>query len=234
MRINKFFTDRGICSRREADRIIQAGRVSIGGRRAVLGDQVQEGDEVLLDGQRVGTGEKVPLVLAYNKPVGVVCTSDMKDPNNIIDALNYPERVFHIGRLDQMSEGLILFTNLGDIVNRILRSRFANEKEYLVEVDGPLSDDDLRDLAAGVELEGRRTLPCRIDRVGSRRVKMILTEGRNRQIRRMMEFVGRKVTRLKRIRIMDIELGTLAVGKWRELSPVEMKNLMGSLASTAE
>lgn len=229
MRINKFFTDKGICSRREADRAIESGRVTVNGQRAKLGDQVEETDRIELDGQRVGTDAKRPVVIAYNKPVGVVCTSDERDPNNIIDALQYPDRVFHIGRLDQMSEGLILLTNIGEIVNRILRSRFANEKEYWVEANDALSDDMLRQMAGGIMLDERRTLPCQIERMAARRIRMVLTEGRNRQIRRMFEAVGRKVVRLRRVRVMDVELGDLPSGQWRELSDAETTRLFTKL-----
>jgi 23S rRNA pseudouridine2604 synthase len=229
MRINRYFTDRGICSRREADRWVEAGRVSINGRVAVHGDRINEGDQVCVDGKAVEPVEKQPVILAFNKPIGVECTSDPEVENNIISAVNYPERVFHIGRLDKMSEGLILLTNIGDIVNKILRRRYGHEKEYVVILDHPISDSQIRELRHGVELDDGLTAPCEVVRMGTQRIKMVLTEGRNRQIRRMAEALGFRVLRLKRIRVMNIELGDLPKGKWRPLSASETKTLMGEL-----
>ena len=236
MRINRYFTDRGICSRREADRWVEAGRVTINGRVAQHGDQIEDGDAVAVDGRVVGEVEKTPVILAYNKPIGVECTSDPAVENNIIRAVGYPERVFHIGRLDQMSEGLILLTNIGDIVNRILRRRYGHEKEYQVMLDRSIPDRDLRTLSRGVELEDGVTGPCRVERLsGGRRIRMVLTEGRNRQIRRMTEALGYRVVRLRRVRIMNIELGELPRGRWRLLTAAEQRELLLQLeAAEAE
>jgi 23S rRNA pseudouridine2604 synthase len=231
MRINRWFTDQGICSRREADRWIADGRVTINGRRAELGSQVAHADKVALDGRPLQVREKRPIVIAYNKPVGIECTSDPKVADNIIAAVNYPERLVHIGRLDQMSEGLILLTNRGDIVNGILRSEFEHEKEYLVELSGPIDDAQITLLSRGVDIgDGRgRTKPCYIERRGENRLKVVLTEGRNRQIRRMAEVVGNHVKRLERVRIMHVRLGPLARGEWRHLSADEVRELFLAL-----
>jgi 23S rRNA pseudouridine2604 synthase len=231
MRINRWFTDQGLCSRREADRWIADGRVTINGRKAELGSQVSRDDKVALDGKPLASREKRPIVIAYNKPVGIECTSDPKVPDNIISAVNYPERLVHIGRLDQMSEGLILLTNRGDIVNGILRSEFEHEKEYLVELSSPISDEAITLLSRGVDIhDGRgRTKPCYIERRGDSRLKIVLTEGRNRQIRRMAEVVQNHVKRLERVRIMHVRLGPLARGEWRHLSADELRELFLAL-----
>jgi len=229
MRINRFFTDRGICSRREADRAVEQGRITINGRTAVLGDKVLDTDVITFDGQVVGAKQNRPLVIAYNKPIGVVCTSDDRVPDNIIEAVNHPERIFTIGRLDQMSEGLILLTNRGELVNQILRARYGNEKEYHVELNEELPELDRRRLEKGVVILERKTAPCRIEPMGPRRHRWILTEGRNRQIRRMAEVVGLTVRRLRRVRVMNIELGDLPRGKWRDLFPEEITELLSLL-----
>lgn len=216
-------------SRREADRAIADGRVTIDGRQAVLGDKVGPAAKIKLDGRLIQTGKKRPVIIAFNKPVGVECTSDRRVSNNIIDAVDYPERVFHIGRLDKFSEGLILLTNMGEVVNRILRARFFHEKEYVVELNQPISDALIRRLARGVELDDGKTRPCKVTRLGSRRIKIILTEGRNRQIRRMIDHIGLKVSRLMRIRIINIRLSDLPKGRWRKLTDDEMAGLMAEL-----
>ncbi len=225
MRINRYFTDRGLCSRREADRWIDAGRVSINGRLAKLGDQVEDGDEVTLDGKSVGAKSPRKVVIAYHKAVGIECTSDPKVENNIIDAVAYPERLFHIGRLDKMSEGLILLTNVGDLVNAILRPAHKHPKEYIVAYNAPVLDEVITAFKRGVELDDGRTEPARVERLGTNRLRLVLTEGRNRQIRRMAEAVGLRVVRLKRVRVLNIELGSLPKGKWRELSAEELSEL---------
>lgn len=231
IRLNRWFTDQGICSRREADRWIEAGRVAVNGEPAVLGTKVGPKDKVTLDGRPLERRERKPVVIAYNKPVGVECTSDPKVPNNLLDAVAYPERLVHIGRLDVMSEGLILLTNRGEIVNRILRSEFDHEKEYLVELSQPISDEQLQRLARGVDIgDGRGpTRPCPIDRLGPATLRVVLTEGRNRQIRKMAEAVGNHVRRLERQRIMHIRLGTLPRGQWRHLSNDELRELFLAL-----
>ncbi len=225
MRINRFFTEHGVCSRRAADKHVEAGRVRFKGLVAVHGSTVAEGDKVSLDGKLVTVSEKRPVVLAYHKPPGIECTSDKRVPENIIDAVGYHERIFHIGRLDKWSEGLILLTNRGELVNQILRARGRHEKEYLVEVDVPISEASLKHMRSGIVIQGHRTLPCRVQRLGPRAFRMVLTEGRNRQIRRMCEAEGLRVLRLLRVRVMNIELGTLRSGRWRRLRDDELKSL---------
>jgi 23S rRNA pseudouridine2604 synthase len=227
IRLNRWFTEHGVCSRREADRWIADGRVTINGVPATLGAQVSASDKVAVDGRLVETRPKRPIVIAYNKPVGIQCTSDPAVRENIIDAVGYPERVVHIGRLDQMSEGLILLTNRGDIVNLVLRGEFEHEKEYVVDLSEPVSDDQIDKMSRGLDIgDGRgKTKPCKVVRLGATRLGMTLTEGRNRQIRRMAETLGLHVKRLERVRIMNIRLGTLARGKWRHLSEAELREL---------
>jgi len=222
IRINRFFTEHGVCSRRAADKHVEAGRVRINGVLAKHGDTVKEGDRVELDGVRVAVPEKRPVVLAYHKRPGIECTSDRRVPENIIDAVGYHERIFHIGRLDKWSEGLILLTNRGELVNQILRARGRHEKEYLVEVDVPISEQSIRNMRSGIVIQGRRTLPCRVQRMGPRTFRMVLTEGRNRQIRRMCEAENLRVKRLLRVRVMNIELGSLREGRWRRLRDDEL------------
>jgi 23S rRNA pseudouridine2604 synthase len=230
IRINRFFTEHGVCSRRAADKHVDAGRVRINGVVAKHGDTVSEGDRVSLDGKLVAVTEKRPVVLAYHKPPGIECTSDKRVPENIIDAVGYHERIFHIGRLDKFSEGLILLTNRGELVNQILRARGRHEKEYLVEVDVPISEQSIRHMRSGIVIQGRRTLPCRVARLGPRTFRMVLTEGRNRQIRRMCEAENLRVKRLLRVRVMNIELGTLRSGRWRRLRDDELSGLERRIA----
>ena len=234
MRINRFFTEHGVCSRRAADKHVEAGRVRINGVVAKHGDTVAEGDRVALDGKLVAVPEKRPVVLAYNKPPGIECTSDKRVPENIIDAVGYHERIFHIGRLDKFSDGLILLTNRGDLVNQILRARGQHEKEYLVEVDVPISEQSLRNMRSGIVIQGRRTLPCRVQRLGPRTFRMVLTEGRNRQIRRMCEAENLRVKRLLRVRVMNIELGSLRPGRWRRLRDDELAALEKRIAKAEQ
>lgn len=231
MRLNRWFSDQGLCSRREADRWISEGRVTVNGAKAELGTQVAPSDRVAVDGRAVSARTRAPIVIAYNKPIGVECTSDPNVRENIITAVGYPERLVHVGRLDQMSEGLILLTNRGDLVNRILRSENDHEKEYVVDLAEPITDTDITRLARGIDIDDGRgkTLPCRIVRVNGTRIRIILTEGRNRQIRKMLEVIGNHVKRLERIRIMHIHLGVLARGTWRHLSDIEMRDLFGAL-----
>ena len=227
--INKYISDSGLCSRRQADQLLLAGRVHINGRVAHKGERVQPGDRVTVDGRPVsGAGEK--LYLALYKPRGIVCTTDRRDPNNITDYVNHPQRIFPIGRLDKDSEGLILLTSDGDIVNRILRATGRHEKEYVVTVDKPLSPRFLERMAKGVPVLGQVTLPCRIWQTGPSSFRIILVQGLNRQIRRMCEYLGYEVQRLLRVRIMNIRLGKMQPGHWRELTDSELKVLMGSLA----
>ena len=201
----------------------------LNGRPAVLGDAVEEGDKLELDGKPLRVREKKAVVLAYHKPPGIECTSDSRVPENIIAAVNYPERVFHIGRLDKFSEGLILLTNRGELVNAILRAAHGNEKEYVVELDRPIPDRALARMRAGIPLDGRPTLPCGAERLAPRVLRIVLTEGRNRQIRRMCEALELDVRRLVRVRVMNVELGDLRQGRWRKLGAEELRALESEL-----
>ncbi len=226
MRLNKYISETGVCSRREADKWIEAGRVSLNGRPASLGSQVADGDEVRVDGESIGVKKK-QVYLALNKPAGIICTTEGHVEDNIIDFVGYPERIFPVGRLDRDSEGLILLTNNGDIVNEILRSENNHEKEYLVTVDRPITDLSLRMLADGVKIMGELTKPSKVARLNAQSFRIILTQGLNRQIRRMCSALGYRAQRLQRVRIMNIHLGNLQPGQWRHLTPVELKGLMG-------
>lgn len=225
MRLNKYISATGVCSRREADRWIDAGRVTCNGAPAGLGTQVNEGDQVRVDGELVGV-RKPPIYLALNKPVGITSTSESHIEDNIIDLIGHEQRIFPIGRLDKESEGLILLTNDGDIVNEILRSENNHEKEYLVTVDRPISDLGLAMMANGVKIMGSVTKPAKVTRVDAVTFRVILTQGLNRQIRRMCSALGYRAQRLKRIRIINIELGSLGVGEWRDLSAAEVAGLV--------
>ena len=224
VRINKYLSECGICSRREADRLIEAGAVTIDGAVALTGQKVLPGQTVICRGvQAVPTGKFI--LLALNKPAGIECTAASDNPDNIVDFVGYPERVFPIGRLDKNSTGLILLTNAGDLVNPILRARSFHEKEYEVTVDRPVSDAVLRRFAAGVDIGDAVTRPCRVTRTGPDSCRVILTQGLNRQIRRMFEALGFKVIALNRIRIMNILLGDLPQGKYREVTDEEKAEL---------
>jgi 23S rRNA pseudouridine2604 synthase len=225
LRLNKYISETGVCSRREADKWIEAGRITCNGQLAVLGTQVQPGDEVRVDGELIGAKKK-QIYIALNKPVGITCTTEAHIEDNIIDFVGYSERIFPIGRLDKDSEGLILLTNNGDIVNEILRSENNHEKEYIVTVDRPITDLSLRMMASGVKIRGELTKPCKIRRADQQTFRMILTQGLNRQIRRMCSALGYKVQRLQRVRIMNIQLGTLSAGKWRHLTDPELAGLL--------
>lgn len=228
-RLNKFIADSGYCSRREADRLIDEGRVKVDGRVGVLGDRIAPGMEVTVDGQRLsGRGEKV--YIALNKPVGIVCTADPREPMNVVDYLDYPIRIFPVGRLDKDSEGLLLLTSDGEIVNRMLRAAGGHEKEYEVEVDRPVTKEFLEGLMKGVPILDTVTLPCRVRRTGERSFNIIIVQGLNRQIRRMCEYFGYNVRSLRRIRIMNLRLGSLKPGQWRELAPEELDGLMRQLS----
>jgi 23S rRNA pseudouridine2604 synthase len=225
MRLNKYLAETGICSRREADAWIDAGRVTVNGSRAVLGTQVHAGDDVRLDGQPLREKPR-RVYLAFNKPVGVECTTDREVRDNIVDFVGFPERIFPVGRLDKDSEGLILLTNDGDIVNTILRAEHEHEKEYVVAVDRPLTPAFLEGMAAGVPILGTVTNPCTLAQLGRNTFTIVLTQGLNRQIRRMCEHFGYTVRSLKRVRIMDVELGALPTGKWRHLTPAELQGML--------
>lgn len=225
MRINKYLSETGVCSRREADQWIEAGRVSVNGVTAVLGTKVNDGDEVRLDGKPL-VARPQRVYLALNKPIGVECTTDTDVPGNIVDFVGHKERIFPIGRLDKESEGLILLTNDGDIVNRVLRAEHEHEKEYIVSVDRPLTPEFLRGMSSGVPILDTVTNPCKVTQVGKNTFRIVLTQGLNRQIRRMCEHFDYTVRRLQRVRIMHIQLGTLPVGKWRNLTPAEVAPLL--------
>lgn len=224
MRINKYISESGMCSRREADRLVNEGRITINGRKAVLGDEVKEDDKILVMGKPIPRKKK-NVYIALNKPVGIVSTTERDVEGNIVDFVNHPERIFHIGRLDKDSDGLILLTNDGDIVNKILRAENNHEKEYIVTVDRAITKDFLIGMSRGVKLDGVMTKRCKVTYVGNNIFRIILTEGRNRQIRRMCESFGYKVVRLQRIRIMNIKLGNLKIGRWRDLTREELDEL---------
>ena len=225
MRLNKYISETGVCSRREADKWIDAGRVTCNGNPAALGTQVGEGDVVCIDAQPIGA-KKRQIYIALNKPVGVTCTTEAHIEDNIIELVGYPERIFPIGRLDKDSEGLILLTNDGDIVNEILRAENNHEKEYIVTVDRPITDLSLKMMASGIKIMGELTKPCKVGRIDQKSFRMILTQGLNRQIRRMCSALGYKARRLQRVRIMNIHLGTLGSGQWRHLSDSELAGLL--------
>jgi 23S rRNA pseudouridine2604 synthase len=227
MRLNKYLAETGVCSRREADQWIDAGRVTVNGALAVLGTQVADGDEVRLDGQPLREKPR-KVYLALNKPVGVECTTDRDVPGNIVDFVAHHERVFPIGRLDKDSEGLILLTNDGDIVNTILRAENEHEKEYVVAVDRPLTPAFLAGMASGVPILDTVTNPCKVTQVGKNTFRIVLTQGLNRQIRRMCEHFGYTVRRLQRVRIMHVRLGDLPLGKWRNLTAEELRGIAPS------
>jgi 23S rRNA pseudouridine2604 synthase len=228
LRLNKYLSESGACSRREADTLIAEGRVTVNGARAVLGTQVNDGDDVRLDGERVGRARKSvrPVYIALNKPVGITCTTERHVEGNIIDFVDHPERVFPIGRLDKDSEGLILLTNDGDIVNEVLRAEHNHEKEYLVAVDKPITQEFVEKMSAGVRLSDATTKPCKVERLGPKLFRIVLTQGLNRQIRRMCEAFDYTVEALQRVRIMHIKLGQLPVGRWRNLSEPEVAALL--------
>ncbi len=224
IRINKFFTEHGICSRREADRLIESGRVTINGRVAVLGDRVGRDDVIARDGQAIPWGS-APLYIAYHKPVGVTTTSESHVPRNIVAEIGHAERIFPIGRLDKDSSGLILLTNDGDIVNEILRTEHGHEREYDVVVDRPFDQAFLDRMTQGVVILGSPTKPCRMTRQSPARFHIVLTEGRNRQIRRMCQALGYRVVALHRVRIMHLTIAGLSVGQWRPLTDQERREL---------
>lgn len=228
IRLNKYVADSGYCSRREADRIITEGRVRIDGRVGVLGDRVLPGMTVTVDNQPIATqSEKV--YLALNKPVGIVCTTDPREPMNVVDYLDYPVRIFPVGRLDKDSSGLLLMTSDGEIVNRLLRAAGGHEKEYEVEVDRPVTKEFLEGMMKGVPILDTVTLPCKVRRTGERSFNIIIVQGLNRQIRRMCEYFGYNVRSLRRIRIMNIRLGNMKPGQWRELTQAEFAELTRQL-----
>lgn len=232
VRLNKYLSEAGFCSRREADRLIEAGRVKINGVIAPMGMKVQAGDVVTVDGKTIAH-ENEFVYMAFNKPVGITCTTDRSDKDNIIDYINYPERIFHVGRLDKPSQGLIIMTNDGDIVNKILRSKNNHEKEYIVTVDKPITSKFIKRMSTGVPILDTVTKECVVEQMTSRKFRIVLTQGLNRQIRRMCEYLGYKVVKLKRIRIMNIHLD-IPVGKWRYLRNQELTELMSLTSESSK
>lgn len=233
--LNKYISSTGFCSRREADKLIEQGRVSINGEPASAGDKVMPHDSVEVDGEPLkGSSQKRLVYIAFNKPVGVTSTTDPKDRSNIIYFLNYPKRIFPIGRLDKDSDGLIFLTNDGDIVNKILRASNNHEKEYVVSVDKPVTPEFVRNMSNGVPVLGTITKRCFVRQEGSRRFRIILTQGLNRQIRRMCEHFGYNVVKLTRVRIMNIRVDNIPTGKWRYLTQPEITVLNEMVASSSK
>lgn len=235
-RVNKFLSESGFCSRREADRLIEAGKVKINGKVPEMGTKVGPNDEVTVDGKLITEPKEDFVYIALNKPVGIECTTNPKVKKNIVDYMNYPKRIFPVGRLDKASEGLIIMTNDGDIVNKILRARNNHEKEYIVTVDKPITERFIKRMGNGIPILDTMTNKCEIEQLSKFVFRIILTQGLNRQIRRMCEYLDYEVTKLKRIRIMSIQLD-VPYGKFRELSKAEMKelnDLIGDSSKTEE
>lgn len=233
IRINKYISEKGLCSRREADELIRQGRVTINGEKAEMGSKIYPGDIVKLGGKSLKPKDK-PVYLAFNKPAGIVCTTDQKEKDNIIDFISYPKRIFPIGRLDKESEGLIFLTSDGDIVNKILRAGNNHEKEYIVTVNKAITEGFVDSMAKGVRILGTVTKKCRTTQVSKYIFRIILTEGMNRQIRRMCEVFGYEVVKLKRVRIMNVMLGSLPVGQWRHLTHDELKTINRLIESSVK
>lgn len=234
VRINKYLSEVGYCSRRMADQLINDGRVTINGRKPDLGTKISAGDEVRVDGKLISEPKENHVYIAFNKPVGIVCTTDVKaEKNNIIDYIKYPKRIFPIGRLDKASEGLILLTSDGDIVNKILRAKNNHEKEYIVNVNKPITKEFVSRMSNGIPILETITNKCKVEQLGTFQFKIILTQGLNRQIRRMCEYLDYDVVKLKRIRIMNIVLDT-PIGKWRYLSEKELNELNKDIATSSK
>lgn len=228
-RLNKFISEAGVASRRAADRMVDEGRITINGRVAVVGDKVFDGDEVAVDGKVVSKVEE-DIILVFHKPRGITCTSNPDDKDNVIDYIGYPKRIYSIGRLDKDSEGLLLMTNNGELANEVMRSRGEHEKEYIVTVDKPITDRFIKGMSNGVPiLDGRVTKKCLVERIGEKQFRIILRQGLNRQIRRMCEYFGYDVRRLVRVRVMNIELGDLKSGRYRDITRKEREELFREL-----
>lgn len=234
IRINKYLSEAGVCSRREADRQVAEGNVTVDGAIAEMGTRVFAGQQVLYCGQPVQKEEEM-ILLVFHKPVGIVCTAEKREKNNVIDYIHYPKRIYPVGRLDKDSEGLLLLTNNGDIVNKMMRAGNMHEKEYIVTVNKPVTDSFLRGLAGGVPLVelNTTTRKCKVERIGKKEFRIILTQGLNRQIRRMCEYFGYRVEKLVRTRIMNIELGSLENGKYRDVTEEEYKELLRRIAHSS-
>lgn len=234
VRLNKFLSESGFCSRREADRLIEAGKVKVDGLTASMGMKVKPGQQVEADGTVIG-GKDRPVVLLVNKPRGIVCTTSDKDrAENIVEFLNYPVRIYPVGRLDKDSEGLLLMTNQGELVNQILKGRYGHEKEYLVTVNKEITAAFLERMRKGVKILDTVTRPCTVEQTGEKSFRIILTQGLNRQIRRMCEALGYQVRTLKRVRIMNLKLGTLKTGEYREITKEELRELKRLLRKNTE
>lgn len=228
IRLNKYLSDNGICSRREADKLIEDGRVSVDGKIALIGEKITNGQAVKVNGKPVMVMNK-NILIAFNKPKGIVCTTAKQEKDNIIDFINYPDRIIYVGRLDKESEGLILLTNNGELANEIMRARNYHEKEYIVTVDKPIDQDFITKMENGVPILDTITRKCKVEKVGSQKFKIVITQGLNRQIRRMCEYLGYRVYHLKRTRIMHIKLGDLKTGTYRNLTKEETDLLYKSI-----
>ena len=233
MRLNKYLSDAGVCSRREADRLVEEGKILVEGVQATLGMQVTAEQEILVNGKKVEREEK-KILLVFHKPRGVECTTSPKVKNNVISYIGYPIRVYYVGRLDKDSEGLLLLTNEGELVNKIMRAGNCHEKEYVVTVDKPITREFIQKMKDGVPVLGTVTRKCQVFQTGKRTFQIILTQGMNRQIRRMCEYLGYRVKRLKRVRVMNICLGDLPVGKYREATAEEMQVLREMIRDSSE
>lgn len=231
--LNKYISETGFCSRREADKYIDDGRVSINGKETKKGNRVKENDVVFIDAQPLKK-KTPPVYIMLNKPKGITCTTDLKDKTNVIDFINYKSRIFPIGRLDKLSEGLIFLTNDGDIVNKILRAGNGHEKEYVVTTDKPITAEFVNKMRSGIKISGTITNKCFVKQEGEKRFRIILTQGLNRQIRRMCAALGYKVTSLKRVRIMNITLNGLAPGKWRNFSAEEIAGINAMVLNSSK
>lgn len=233
-RLNKFLSEVGYCSRRAADKLIEQNRVTVNGKLPDLGTKIAPKDVVCVDGKRINAPEADFVYLAFNKPVGIVCTTDTRvEKDNIVDFINYPKRIFPIGRLDKMSEGLIFMTNDGDIVNKILRARNNHEKEYIVTVHKPINDQFLKRMRNGLPILDTVTRKCTVEKLGSTKFRIILTQGLNRQIRRMCEYLGYDVVKLKRVRIMNVKLD-VPTGQFRDLTSKEMREINRLIAGSSK
>lgn len=233
VRINKFLSESGFCSRREADKLIEEGRVTINGKVPEMGTKVSEKDEVRVDGKLIHENIQKPIYLAFNKPAGIECTTNPEVRNNIVDYINYPERIFPIGRLDKASEGLIFMTNDGDIVNKILRARNNHEKEYIVTVDKPINERFIQRMSNGIPILDTITKKCDVTPINKFVFRIVLTQGLNRQIRRMCDYLGFQVTALKRVRIINITLD-IPVGRYRNLTDTEITELNQLIAPSSK
>ena len=232
VRINKYLSEAGVCSRREADRLIESGQVTVNGKKAVPGMQAGDEDEVRVGKKLIHTGRE-KIVMAVNKPAGIVCTEDKREKKNIIRFLNYPVRVTYAGRLDKDSEGLLLMTNDGDLINAMMRARYGHEKEYKVTVDKEITQEFLEKMASGVPILDTVTRPCKVEKIGKYTFSIILTQGLNRQIRRMCEALGYQVRELIRVRIMNIHLGRLKEGEYRKLTDAELNELYDQIKDSS-